>query len=46
MAAQDHEQHSEETAEEREETLQDLEVPEEDGRDVKGGESYIKVKFE
>lgn len=37
MTDQEHEQASEETAEEREETLKDLEVQEGDAEDVKGG---------
>lgn len=37
MTDQEHEQASEETAEEREETHKDLDVPEEEGKDVKGG---------
>ena len=37
MSEQEHEQRDEETAEEREETLKDLDVPEEDEKDVKGG---------
>jgi hypothetical protein len=46
MSDQEHEQHSEETSEEREETLKDLDVPEDEGKDVKGGflgkETYDK----
>jgi hypothetical protein len=37
MTDQEHEQQSEETSEEREETVKDLDVPEEEGKDVKGG---------
>jgi hypothetical protein len=37
MTEQEHEQHSEKTAEEQEETLKDLDVPEDDATDVKGG---------
>ena len=37
MTDQEHEQQSEETAEEREETMQDLDVPEEESGDVTGG---------
>jgi isopentenyl phosphate kinase len=37
MSDQEHEQQSEETSEEREETMKDLEVPEEEGKDVTGG---------
>ena len=42
MGEQEHEQREEETPEEREETLKDLEVPEEAGEDVKGGRSGIE----
>jgi hypothetical protein len=37
MTEQEHEQHDEKTAEEPEETLKDLDVPEDDATDVKGG---------
>jgi hypothetical protein len=37
MSDQEHEQHSEETSEEREETIKDLDVPEDEGTDVMGG---------
>jgi hypothetical protein len=37
MSDQEHEQKVEETAEEREETMKDLDVPEEDSADVTGG---------
>jgi hypothetical protein len=37
MSEQEHEQQSEETSDEREETLQDLDVPEEEGKDIAGG---------
>lgn len=37
MGEQEHEQQSEETAEESEETMKDLDVPEADSEDVKGG---------
>jgi hypothetical protein len=37
MSEQEHEQQSEETSEEREETMKDLDVPEEEGKDVAGG---------
>ena len=37
MSDQEHEQREEETPEEREETMKDLDVPEEEGEDVKGG---------
>jgi hypothetical protein len=42
MSEQEHEQQSEETKEEREETMKDLELPEEEGEDVKGG---TKIEF-
>ena len=45
MSDQEHEQQSEETAEEREETMKDLDVPEDESKDVKGG-VFTKVKFE
>jgi hypothetical protein len=38
VSDQEHEQQSEETAEEREETMKDLDVPEEEGKDVTGGQ--------
>ena len=41
----ENEQRDEETAEEREETMKDLDVPEEAGEDVKGG-NYQKVKWD
>jgi hypothetical protein len=37
VSEHEHEQ-SEETAEEREETMKDLDVPEEEGKDVTGGQ--------
>lgn len=37
MSEQEHKQREEETAGEREETIQDLEVPEEESKDVAGG---------
>ncbi len=37
MSDQEHEQIDEETSEDREETMKDLDVPEEEGKDVKGG---------
>ena len=37
MSEQGHEQQSEETQEEREETMKDLDLPEEEGEVVKGG---------
>lgn len=44
MSDQEHEQRDEETSEEREETMKDLDVPEDEGKDVKGG-VYQKVEF-
>jgi hypothetical protein len=44
MSEQEHKQSDEETAEEREETMKDLDVPEEQGEDVKGG-VYQKVEY-
>jgi hypothetical protein len=44
VSDQEHEQQSEETAEEREETMKDLDVPEEEGKDVKGGANKIEWK--
>ena len=37
MSDQEHEQQSDETSDEREETIKDLDVPEEKGKDVTGG---------
>jgi hypothetical protein len=37
VSDQEHEQQSDETSEEREETIKDLDVPEEEGKDVTGG---------
>ena len=37
MSEQEREQRDEETAEEREQTIRDLDVPEEEGQDVAGG---------
>jgi hypothetical protein len=37
MSEHEHEQQSEETGEEREETMKDLDVPEEESGDVTGG---------
>jgi hypothetical protein len=37
MSEHEHEQQSEETADEREETMKDLDVPEEESGDVTGG---------
>ena len=38
MSDQEHEQQSEETSEEPEETMKDLDVPEEEAGDVAGGQ--------
>ena len=43
MSDQEHEQRDEETAEEREETVKDLDVPEEDAEGVTGGYKTIKL---
>ncbi|HMI99643.1 MAG TPA: hypothetical protein VK488_07420 [Gaiellaceae bacterium] len=43
MGEQEHEQQSEETSEEPEETMKDLDVPEEESEDVKGGQ--LKEKW-
>lgn len=43
MSEQEHEQHNEETSEERDETVKDLEVPEDESKDVKGGHEGFKV---
>ena len=37
MSDQEHEQINEETSEDREETMKDLDVPEDESKDVKGG---------
>ena len=37
MSEQEHEQQSEDTSEEPEETMKDLDVPEDESKDVKGG---------
>jgi hypothetical protein len=37
MSEEEHEQHSEETSEEPEETMKDLDLPAEEGEDVAGG---------
>lgn len=39
MSEQEHEQREEETPEEREETMRDLDVPEEESKDVTGGKA-------
>ena len=46
MTDQEHEQREDETGEEREETMKDLDVPEGDADDVKGGTSYDIKKVE
>lgn len=43
MSEQEHEQREEQTPEEREETMKDLDVPEEEGKDVKGGYSKVEL---
>jgi len=43
MSEHEHEQHSEETSEEREETMKDLDVPEEESKDVTGGQQKWEV---
>ena len=42
MTEQEHEQQADETSEEREETMQDLDVPEEESKDVQGGKGKEK----
>ena len=42
MSESTHDQREEETAEEREETMKDLDVPENTSEDVKGGSYDIK----
>jgi hypothetical protein len=42
---QEHEQRDEETSEEREETIKDLDVPEGQSEDVKGGASKVDVEY-
>ena len=37
MSDQEHEQQTDETSDEPEETIQDLDVPDEEGKDVTGG---------
>jgi hypothetical protein len=43
MSDQEHEQRNEETSEEREETMKDLDVPEDESADVKGGRSSKEI---
>ena len=45
MAEQEHEQQSEQSSEEQEETLKDLDVPEEESKDVKGGINVNKIEM-
>ncbi|MEP6909484.1 MAG: hypothetical protein ABI896_03515 [Actinomycetota bacterium] len=45
MTDQEHEQRDEETSEEREETMKDLDVPEEDSKDVTGGVAQKEFKY-
>jgi hypothetical protein len=45
MSDQEHEQRDEETSEEREETMKDLDVPEEESKDVKGGFSKVELEY-
>lgn len=42
MTEQEHEQRDEEKPEAREETIRDLDVPEDEGKDVKGGLGSIR----
>jgi hypothetical protein len=46
VTEQEHAQREEQTPEEREETLKDLDVPEEEAKDVSGGEGQIKLGSE
>ena len=43
MTEQEHEQHDEESPEERDETLKDLDVPSEETDEVKGGWDWRKM---
>jgi hypothetical protein len=45
MSDQEHEQQPEETSEEREETVKDLDVTEEEGKDVAGGQKWTSDKI-
>lgn len=45
MTDQEHEQQSEQTADEREETMKDLDVPDEESKDVTGGLAH-KVEID
>ena len=42
MSEQEHEQRNEEPSEDREEAMKDLDVPDEQGKDVKGGWIWSK----
>jgi hypothetical protein len=42
MTEQEHEQQPDESSEEREETMKDLDLPEREGKDVKGGDGRAK----
>jgi hypothetical protein len=42
MTEQEHEQQAEETSDEPEETMKDLEVPEEESADIQGGKGTEK----
>lgn len=44
MTDQEHEQITDDTSEDREETVKDLDVPEDDAKDVKGGAGKIFIK--
>ena len=46
MSEQEHEQQSEQASEEQEETMKDLDVPEEEGKDVKGGAAQKFQEFQ
>jgi hypothetical protein len=43
MSDQERDQQSDKTSEEREETMKDLDVPEDESKDVKGGYSKIVI---
>jgi len=46
MSEKEHEQQSEQGSEEQEETMKDLDVPEEEGKDVKGGAAQKFQEFQ
>jgi hypothetical protein len=46
MSEHEHEKQSEPASEEREETIEDLDVPEGDADDVKGGDAGLKIKYD